>query len=394
MSTNNNFNNVYGLSQPIVNTLQEPIITNRAPTGEDKAQIGSRWINKSANNAYILTSVVNNVAHWEEVGGAGFAITFDTDTTPATPSAGVIDIAGGSNINTSGATNVVTINLDNTVSISGSMTAGTGFTATTGNVTVTAGDVNIAAGLINLPASSATAGIINLNGSIFMSGYNASNTFLGTNAGETMTDSALSGNENVGIGEQALQLARTARLNVALGWQSLPVLLGGLGNISIGYQAGTNYTAGESGNILIGGGVLGTTGENNTTRIGTGITSCFISGISGATVTGATVLCDTNGQLGTISSSIKIKENVQDILDYSEILYSLRPVVFNYKKEENKFNHYGLIAEEVAEVFPDLVLYDDKEEPYSVAYHEMYALLLNEIQRLNARLKRIENKFN
>ena len=161
---------------------------------------------------------------------------------------------------------------------------------------------------------------------------------------------------------------------------------------------GTAYTGAESSNILMNS--VGVLGDTNTLRIGraTGIAAqflnkTFIHGIRGITTDvndAIPVLIDSAGQLGTISSSIRYKENVEDMNDASSPVMSLRPVVFDYK--ESGAHSYGLIAEEVAEVFPDLVAHNAEGEIETVKYHLMTTMLLNEIQKLAKRIEVLENR--
>lgn len=232
---------------------------------------------------------------------------------------------------------------------------------------------------------------------------------VGFQALNTITDNGF----NCAVGSQAMHVAtgtctnNTALGNFALysiddpginstsvGMGSLQQSVGGSHNIAVGFQAGFNYTTTESSNIMIGN--AGTITESNVIRIGVQGSgdaqqdTCFIAGIDGSTVTGSAVLVDTNGQLGDIVSSIKYKDNVKDIQNRS--ILDLRPVQFNYKSDKSKTTTFGLIAEEVHKVFPDLVLYKDKE-PYSVKYHEMSALLLNEIQKLRAEVNELKARL-
>ena len=414
MSTNNQLQVAYGFSQPQVNVM-ESIQSNRAPTANDKAPIATIWVNKLTNSGYILTSVVNNVANWEAFGTGTGTNSFVTDAGTAIPAGGVIDIAGGSNINTSGAGSTVTVNLDNNVTISGT------YTTTGGNVDLANTNVGGTRGVINFGGASF---IQNLGTSNTFVGENAGNftlttasandnVFMGTNAGTAITTAhanvligvdtgnamttgnsntligafaGMSGNFNntVAIGEAALFSYTGTGENLAIGTNALGSLLTGVDNCVIGTEgsSGGAYDTNESQNILIQN--PGTVGDNDTIRIGTpgDHNLCFISGITGVTVTGAAVLCSTTGQLGTISSSRRFKENITDIQDLSVL--SLRPVKFNYKNDTSM--HYGLIAEEVEETFKDLVLYDQEGLPQSVAYHELPALLLNEVKKLRKEL--------
>lgn len=230
-----------------------------------------------------------------------------------------------------------------------------------------------------------------------------SNVFLGKGAGKAGVTgannscqgalslaSATSADSNCGLGSTCLTTLTTGTNNCAVGVVSLQNLVSGSNCVAIGHAAGQSYTGSESNNICIGSAVTGTAAESNTTRIGTAsTTSCFIGGITGATVTGTAVLCSSTGQLGTIASSQRYKENINDIDDSLSIL-DLNPVVFNYKTDESKTKVFGLIAEDVHEKFPDLCVYNNEGQPDAVKYHEMTALLLKEIQRLNDRILKLE----
>jgi trimeric autotransporter adhesin len=122
--------------------------------------------------------------------------------------------------------------------------------------------------------------------------------------------------------------------------------------------------------------------ESNTIRIGnTDITDTFISGISGTTVaSGAAVLVDSNGHLGTLTSSKRFKEEIRPMNKTSEAIFSLEPVTFRYKKEIDPAgtSQFGLVAEDVEKINPDLVVRDKKGKTYSVRYEAVNAMLLNE----------------
>jgi hypothetical protein len=179
--------------------------------------------------------------------------------------------------------------------------------------------------------------------------------------------------------------------NVAVGLGALAQNTTGSNNVGVGYQGGESLTTGSN-NIDIG--AAGVAGESDIIRIGTTgtQTKTFIAGVDGVTtgLPGAAVLVDANGQLGTVSSSRRYKEDIQPMADASERLLKLRPVKFRYKKSDAKGEkpiQYGLIAEEVAEVFPELVVPNLKGDPETVAYHILPALLLNEYQKEHEQLK-------
>ncbi len=217
------------------------------------------------------------------------------------------------------------------------------------------------------------------------------NVGIGTGALNALT----SANQNTCVGFTSGLLINSGSANTAYGYTSLAGLTTGTGNHVFGYLSGNAYTGAESSNILICNG--GVNGESNVTRIGNQGTGslqqnkCYISGITGATVTGTAVLCATDGQLGTIASSRRFKENIIDITKERTIL-DLRPVEFNYKTDVNKHKVFGLIAEEVQDIFPELCFYRDGE-PDSVKYHEMPVLLLKEIQRLVKRIEELEKRL-
>jgi hypothetical protein len=117
----------------------------------------------------------------------------------------------------------------------------------------------------------------------------------------------------------------------------------------------------------------------------------LIAGITGATVTGAAVLCSSSGQLGTIVSSERFKTDIKTLSSGDFI--KLRPVSFQYKKQDNDDTHYGMIAEEVEKICPDLVVYGEDGNPESVKYHEMPALLLAEIQKLRKEVDELKKRI-
>ena len=162
----------------------------------------------------------------------------------------------------------------------------------------------------------------------------------------------------------------------------------GSNNIGIGNQSGY-FPATGSNNIEIGN--TGLSKDNNVIRIGTQGTQKFtaIAGIGGVKVTGGVpVLVNSKGQLGVALSSIRYKEDVHSMGSVSDRLLKLRPVTFRYKQADedgSRPEQYGLIAEEVAQVMPELVVYNEKGQPETVAYQTLTPLLLNELQREHRR---------
>jgi len=219
------------------------------------------------------------------------------------------------------------------------------------------------------------------------------NTAMGTNAlrdnttgvSNTATgDGALAritGNFNTANGYCALlgNTSVTGSGNTAIGACAL-IHGGGTLNTALGYFAGTSVSGVN--NIDIGANVYGEENDNNTIRIGNpDITDTFISGISGTTVaSGASVFVDSNGHLGTVTSSKRFKDNIKPMDKASEAIFLLEPVTFRYKKEIDPAgtSQFGLVAEEVEQVNPELVARDGKGKPYTVRYEAVNAMLLNE----------------
>jgi hypothetical protein len=148
----------------------------------------------------------------------------------------------------------------------------------------------------------------------------------------------------------------------------------------VGFEAAINLTTGDN-NIDIGNG--GVAGESGVIRIGaTGTqTATFIAGIRGVPITGGTAIgVNASGQIGIRASSVRFKEAIHPMDNASEAILRLKPVTFHYKKELDPKGaaQFGLVAEEVAKVNPDLVVADEQGKPFTVRYEEVNAMLLNE----------------
>ena len=189
------------------------------------------------------------------------------------------------------------------------------------------------------------------------------------------------GSLNTACGQGTLQVNTTGGTNTALGHFALGGLTTGSRNTGIGANAGFNYTGSESDNIVVGnGGVLG---ENAVIRIGTvgTHTTNFQAGIAGVTVasSAAVLINTTTGQLGTVPSARKYKDNIQDMNEESAPILDLRPVSFTYKSDATHTKQFGLIADEVYDVMPALVVRGADGQIETVKYHELATLLLNEL---------------
>jgi endosialidase-like protein len=187
-----------------------------------------------------------------------------------------------------------------------------------------------------------------------------------------------SGGSNTATGIDALSSNTDGNDNTAVGALALGSNTTGSDNIALGVLAGDNLTTGDN-NIDIGN--AGVAAESNTIRVGTTgtQTATYVAGIFGATVTeGVGVIVDTDGQLGTAVSSGRFKDDIQPMDKLSEVILSLKPVTFHYKNSRKDTPQFGLIAEDVAKVDPDLVVRDKNGEIYTVRYDAVNAMLLNE----------------
>jgi hypothetical protein len=230
-------------------------------------------------------------------------------------------------------------------------------------------------------------------------------------------DGITTGSNNIGIGVNACEAVTTGQANIGIGNGNVSATTGS-GNTSVGnnalagpgnngsensvygHNAASTYTGAESNNVMIHN--VGVVGESNIIRIGStggtiaANTKTFIAAIRGVTTTNndaVAVLIDSAGQLGTVSSSARYKDNINDLGDSSEFIYDLRPVVFNYKKHSPEDKSVGLIAEEVASINPRLVVYDEDSRPETVKYQDLPVLLLNELQKLRAYVEQLEERI-
>jgi trimeric autotransporter adhesin len=303
------------------------------------------------------------------------------------------------------------------------------FTSATA-ITVTSGNLTLTSGNLVLPNSSSTVGQIQWNSTPYIHNYTTRNIFIGQSAGNftnTSSDntgigyqalkaittgssgagqnsacgsgalaSLTSGFNNTAVGFNCMNLATTGNQNHAFGSLALSALTTGSSNTVMGYNAAINYTGSESSNVIIM--HAGVAAESNVMRLGTDGTgtgqqsTCFVAGILNSTVTGSAVLISSTFQLGLVASSKRYKENIQDMGDTP--LMKLRPVTFNYNfgtEEDKSKKQYGLIAEEVLEVMPELVAYNSSGQVHTVHYHLLPALLLNELQKQQKIIESLES---
>ena len=214
-----------------------------------------------------------------------------------------------------------------------------------------------------------------------------------TAMGSSALSSNTTGSNNTANGFLALNKNKTGSENTAIGRNALFNNKTGASNIALGNNAGFKTTGSQ--NIDIGNG--GVADESATIRIGTGNqTNTYIAGISGATVPGGIgVIIDSSGHLGTTTSSARFKDEIHPMDKASEAILALQPVTFRYKKELDPkgIPQFGLVAEEVEKINPELVARDKDGKPYSVRYEAVNAMLLNEFLKEHREVQELKKQI-
>ena len=204
------------------------------------------------------------------------------------------------------------------------------------------------------------------------------------------------GSFNAGCGFNALAHNIDGSSNTANGHAALFNNTSGCNNVAIGRLAGSNLDTGNN-NIDIGYNVVGVAGEGNTVRIGNNdITDTYIRGISGATASGgAAVFVNGNGKLGTMTSSARFKDEIKPMDKASEAILALKPVTFRYKKgiDPQQIAQFGLVAEEVEKVSPDLVIHNAEGRPQTVRYEQINTMLLNEFLKEHRTVQELKSEI-
>ena len=265
------------------------------------------------------------------------------------------------NHNTTGNSNTATGVFALFGNTAGEFNTATGVQALYSNTT---GDSNTATGFWALYSN--TDGEVNTaigTGALRNNTTGDSNTAVGDAALYSNTD----GRFNTALGDTALFSNTTGNFNTALGDGALSRNITGADNVALGSDAGEAVTTAN--NVIC----IGSAGKNVSN-------SCFIGNIFGQTSGGVAVLINSSGRLGTMTSSARYKEEIKPIGKASEALFALKPVAFRYKKNIDPAgtSQFGLVAEEVEKVNPDLVVRDKDGKPYSVRYEQVNAMLLNE----------------
>jgi len=274
----------------------------------------------------------------------------------------------------------------------------------------TTGASNTATGFNSLFLNTTGASnVANGNGALYSNTNGSANTANGyktllsnttgsenTANGATALYTNTAGTYNVANGVGALVVNTVGNGNTADGYFALGHNTTGSDNIALGSSAGLDITTGDF-NIDIG--HIGAASDEGVIRIGTigNQSETFIAGISGATASGGVaVYVNANGKLGTLTSSRRFKYDIKDIGAKSDKLMDLRPVTFRYKEAAEDGTHpvqYGLIAEEVAKVYPDLVQYDKQGKPFTVYYNLLTPMMLNDLQKAHHQLVAQQMEF-
>jgi len=232
---------------------------------------------------------------------------------------------------------------------------------------LTTGTYNTAVGLFSLRSSTTARYNTAVGAGTLLVNMAEENT--ATGAGALLNNTI--GFQGTANGTFALLSNTTGHNNTAIGVSALVNNTTGSDNVALGNAAGFYATEGN-GNVYIGSGTVGVQGESS---------ACYIASIFNRTsVNGVPVLINSDSKLGTTTSSKRFKEEIKPMAKASEALFDLKPVTFRYKKEIDPAGtaQFGLVAEEVEKVNPDLVVRDKEGKPYSVRYDQVNAMLLNE----------------
>ena len=351
--TTGSFNTGIGAGTLLGNTADE-----NTATGAGALLSNTTGVENTANGAFALFS--NTEGSFNTAIGEGALLSNTTGTQNTANGTAALEVNSTGNYNDA----VGAFALINNISGSGNNAFGNSalFENMVGVDNIAIGDLAL------LNNDSDGAGTANFNtavgsGALAANVDGGENTALGVN---TLANNNADFLTAVGI--DALFANTTGSGNTAIGSGALALNTTGGGNTALGLDAGSNVT---TANNVICIGAAGNNVEN----------SCFIGNIFGATSSnGLAVLINSNGRLGTMTSSARFKDEIKPMDNASEALFALKPVTFRYKKaiDPQGIPQLGLVAEEVEAVNPDLVVRDKEGKPYSVRYDQVNAMLLNE----------------
>jgi hypothetical protein len=262
----------------------------------------------------------------------------------------------------------------------------------------TSGDHNTAVGDLALFSNTNGAGNTAVGHNALQVSTASHNTAIG--GGALVSDT--SGHDNAASGRHALNANTIGSYNAADGEYALGTSTSASQNTAFGYGAGFNLTTGGN-NIHIGN--LGVPAEANTIRIGNPVTLVYPDGVTHAaqtktfiaglttTVTGLTVVVNaTTHQVGMMTSSARFKDEIKPMNEASEAIMALKPVIFRYKQEidPDRTPQFGLVAEDVEKINPDLVVRDADSKAYAVRYEAVNAMLLNEFLKEHRKVEELQ----
>jgi hypothetical protein len=376
-----------GQPQPGASTLNSP----------SGAVVANAAIIPAGTNGAISVYVAGDTEMIVDING--YFVAYVPPTIPAIPtlpvmlaqsSTGIESTALGTGASSNGAQNTAVGFNALTSNYNGTSNAALGANALSANVSG-ANNVGVGADALSNNASGVSNTAVGSQ-ALANNGTGNNNTAVGAQA---LSSYSGGGCCNTAVGFGAMADNTGGQNNVAIGNGALSVNVNGGGNIAIGVNAG-NVVTGYN-NIEIGN--TGVNTDSNTIRIGTAgqQVSTYIAGITGIWVgSSSPVYVNANGQLGTVQSSRRYKEDIEDMGPASDALMQLRPVQFRYKQaapDGSKPLQFGLIAEEVAQVYPELVVHDRNGQIESVQYQQLPAMLLNELQKQHRIIERQEQEI-
>jgi hypothetical protein len=335
------------------------------------------------NTAMGTQALLNNTTGEQNTAAGGYSINLNTTGFNNT-ALGFLTLAN----NTTGNNNTAIGDGAMLYNINGSFNTATGSFALDGDSRIgTAGMYNTADGFETLTgnsgANNTAAGALALNHNQAGSNNAACGAF--------SLYSNESGNLNAALGDNALYFNRVGNRNAGVGHSALKNATGD-NNVGVGANAGFNLTTGSN-NVAIAN--QGVAGESGIIRVGTpgAQTATYIAGISNSKITGSAVYITPSGQLGTLASSERYKTAIADMGTGSGKLQQLRPVTFHLRNDSPGDIQYGLIAEEVVKVYPELVIRDGSGEIEGIRYEELAPMLLNEVQQQRRKMDAQERRL-
>jgi hypothetical protein len=231
--------------------------------------------------------------------------------------------------------------------------------------------------------------------------FNDQNSVQNTANGAFALFSNTNNNGNTATGYQAL-FQNNGGTNTANGWTALHDNMTGSSNTAVGERALSNNTTGSNNTALGSVAANNVTTANNVICIGAGVfgsntdNTCYIGNIfTQSSPSGTAVFVNSDGKLGTTVSSRRFKDDIKPMDEASEAILALKPVTFRYKKEfdPTEITQFGLVAEDVDKVNPDLVVRDKEGKPYSVRYDQVNAMLLNEFLKEHRKVEQLKKDF-